>query len=65
MYDVYMKGKYQFTETTDLKNFKVIDSEVKMKYCILIRLKNIISILPPTDSPDGEGGTLRSFPQII
>ena len=27
MYDVYMKGKYQFTETTDLKNFKVIDSE--------------------------------------
>ena len=29
MYDVYMKGKYQFTETTDLKNFKVIDSEVR------------------------------------
>ena len=26
------KGKYQFTETTDLKNFKVIDSEVKMKF---------------------------------
>ena len=22
MYDVYMKGAYQFTETTDLKNFK-------------------------------------------
>lgn len=32
MYDVYMKGKYQFTETTDLKNFKVIDSEVKMDF---------------------------------
>lgn len=32
MYDVYMKGKYQFTETTDLKNFKVIDSEVKMNF---------------------------------
>ena len=27
-----MKGKYQFTETTDLKNFKVIDSEVKMNF---------------------------------
>lgn len=32
MYDVYMKGKHQFTETTDLKNFKVIDSEVKMNF---------------------------------
>lgn len=32
MYDVYMKGRYQFTETTDLKNFKVIDSEVKMNF---------------------------------
>ena len=32
MYDVYMKGKYQFTETTDLKSFKVIDSEVKMNF---------------------------------
>ncbi|MBE6287068.1 MAG: glycoside hydrolase [Mediterranea massiliensis] len=32
MYDVYMRGKYQFTETTDLKNFKVIDSEVKMNF---------------------------------
>ena len=32
MYDVYMKGKYQFTETTDLKNFKVIDNDVKMNF---------------------------------
>ncbi|GFI00424.1 family 43 glycosylhydrolase [uncultured Phocaeicola sp.] len=32
MYDVYMKGKYQFTETTDLKNFKVIDGAVKMNF---------------------------------
>lgn len=32
MYDVYMKGSYQFTETTDLKNFKVIDNEVKMNF---------------------------------
>lgn len=29
MYDVYMKGAYQFTETTDLEHFKVIDHEVK------------------------------------
>ena len=32
MYDVYKKGRYQFTESTDLKNFKVIDSEVKMNF---------------------------------
>lgn len=32
MYDVYTSGKYQFTETTDLKNFKVIDSEVNMNF---------------------------------
>ena len=32
MYDVYMKGKYQFTETTDLEHFKAIDSEVRMNF---------------------------------
>lgn len=32
IYDVYMKGKYQFTETTDLKNFKVIDNDIKMNF---------------------------------
>lgn len=32
MYDVYMKGAYQFTETTDLKNFRIIDQQVKMNF---------------------------------
>ena len=32
MYDVYMKGKYQFTESTDLENFKVIDHAVSMDF---------------------------------
>ena len=32
MYDVYMKGKYQFAETKDLKNFKVIDHEISMDF---------------------------------
>lgn len=32
MYDVYMKGKYQFTETTDLEHFKVIDHQVSMDF---------------------------------
>ena len=32
MYDVYTKGKYQFTKTTDLQNFKVIDQDVTMNF---------------------------------
>ncbi len=32
MYDVYMKGKYQFTESTDLDQFKVIDNAVTMDF---------------------------------
>ncbi|WP_291126335.1 family 43 glycosylhydrolase, partial [Dysgonomonas sp. UBA7698] len=32
MYDVYMKGKYQFCESTDLESFKVIDHEISMDF---------------------------------
>lgn len=32
MYDVYTKGKYQFTETDDLSNFQIIDDEVSMNF---------------------------------
>jgi arabinoxylan arabinofuranohydrolase len=32
MYDVYRKGKYQFTKSDDLENFKVIDQEVTMDF---------------------------------
>lgn len=32
MYDVYMNGAYQFTETTDMQHFKVVDSEVSMDF---------------------------------
>lgn len=32
MYDVYTKGRYQFTKTTDLENFTVIDEDVKMDF---------------------------------
>jgi hypothetical protein len=32
MYDVYMAGSYQFTKTTDLKNFKVVDEHVDMNF---------------------------------
>ncbi len=32
MYDVYMNGAYQFTESTDLDHFKEIDSRVSMDF---------------------------------
>ncbi len=32
MYDVYKQHKYQFTETTDLEHFRVIDNEVSMDF---------------------------------
>jgi arabinoxylan arabinofuranohydrolase len=32
MYDVYTKGKYQFTKTKDLQNFTVVDNEVTMNF---------------------------------
>lgn len=32
MYDVYMKGKYQFTESKDLDVFRVIDQEITMDF---------------------------------
>ncbi|GGF21888.1 family 43 glycosylhydrolase [Echinicola rosea] len=32
MYDVYIKGGYQFTESTDLEHFEVIDDQVNMNF---------------------------------
>ncbi len=32
MYDVYTKGRYQFTKTKDLENFTVIDQDVTMNF---------------------------------
>ncbi|WP_423738497.1 family 43 glycosylhydrolase [Christiangramia crocea] len=32
MYDVYADGEYQFTETSDLKNFKVVDEQISMNF---------------------------------
>ncbi|GGI23623.1 family 43 glycosylhydrolase [Pedobacter mendelii] len=32
MYDVYMKGKYQFTRSKDLENFQVVDQAVSMDF---------------------------------
>ncbi|MCX2678479.1 family 43 glycosylhydrolase [Galbibacter sp. EGI 63066] len=32
MYDVYMKGQYQFTKSDDLQNFEIIDQEISMDF---------------------------------
>lgn len=32
MFDVYMKGRYQFTRSKDLNTFKIIDEEVSMDF---------------------------------
>ncbi|WP_460761811.1 family 43 glycosylhydrolase [Niabella terrae] len=32
MYDVYTKGKYQFTKSADLTHFKVVDDEISMDF---------------------------------
>ncbi len=32
MYDVYMRGHYQFTKSKDLMNFEVIDDEISMNF---------------------------------
>lgn len=32
MYDVYTKGKYQFTKTSNFKEFKVVDNEISMDF---------------------------------
>lgn len=51
MYDVYSMGKYQFCESTDLENFKVIDSEISMNFhprhgsVIQITLKELNALL--------------------
>ena len=32
MYDVYMRGRYQFTKSKDLRNFEIIDQNVSMNF---------------------------------
>lgn len=32
MYDVYMKGAYQFSKSTDLENFEIVDDSISMDF---------------------------------
>jgi len=59
MYDVYMKGRYQFTETLDLENFKIIDNEISMDFhprhgtVIPITNKEMNSLIERWGKPEG------------
>ncbi len=44
MYDVYTRGRYQFTRSTDLLNFEVIDQDISMDFHP--RHGSVISITP-------------------
>jgi len=63
MYDVYMKGKYQFTQSTDLENFKVVDKEISMNFhprhrtIISITRSELKGLVQKWDMPSG-------FPEI-
>ncbi|CAD0009062.1 family 43 glycosylhydrolase [Flavobacterium salmonis] len=63
MYDVYKKGKYQFTKSTDLENFKAIDDEISMDF-----KPRHGTILPITRSElkrlFAKWGTPAKFPKI-
>ena len=63
MYDVYKKGQYQFTKSTDLENFKAIDDEISMDF-----KPRHGTILPITRSELkrllAKWGTTDKFPKI-
>ncbi|MFH6957087.1 family 43 glycosylhydrolase [Flavobacterium aquidurense] len=63
MYDVYTKGKYQFTKTKDLENFTVIDNDIAMDFN-----PRHGTILPITRSElkrlTAKWGTPEKFPKI-
>lgn len=58
MYDMYTSGLYQFTKSTDLKNFKVIDKEVTMNFkprhgtVMPVTLKEINKLIGRFMTPD-------------
>jgi beta-xylosidase len=61
MYDVYMKGRYQFTESPDLDSFKVVDEQISMNFhprhgCVIpITGKELDRLIAKWGSVDGLG----------
>ena len=63
MYDVYMKGAYQFTKSTTLDNFTIIDNDISMNFhprhgtIIAISRSELKNLIAKWGLPDG-------FPKI-
>lgn len=59
MYDVYMKGKYQFCESKDLDTFKVIDTKISMNFhprhgtIIPVTYRELQKLLDTFSQPEG------------
>lgn len=66
MYDVYMKGRYEFTETTDLEHFKVVDQEIYMDFkprhgtVIPITNSELLRLTKKWGKPEGIGDVPRN-----
>lgn len=63
MYDVYKKGGYQFTESTDLQHFKIIDESISMDF-----KPRHGSVIPITNKElkrlTDKWGLPKGFPQV-
>jgi arabinoxylan arabinofuranohydrolase len=59
MYDVYMKGQYQFTQSTTLDNFKIVDNKISMNFhprhgtIMIISEKELQTLIQKWGMPDG------------
>lgn len=66
MYDVYTKGRYQFTKTKDLKQFTVVDHDVKMNFhprhgtVLPITTREANALLKKWYSPQNVWGSFQS-----
>jgi hypothetical protein len=70
MYDLFKKGKYQFTESKDLENFKAIDNEISMNFhprhgtVIPITAKEakvLINKWPSSDEKEAHNPVLKGY----
>lgn len=70
MYDVYMKGEYQFTESTDLETFRVIDDEVNMNFhprhgsVLPLTRKEAGKLVAAYGDPEKDAITSAASPQV-
>jgi len=66
MYDLYTKGKYQFTQSKDLRKFKVVDNSIRMNFhprhgtVLPITSQEAITLQKKWYSPDQFIGSVQS-----